>query len=50
VSGALIAAGVVGLANASGTRDLYAHTTSTDPPTLGAVGADHGGVERQPCN
>lgn len=50
VSGAFVAAGVVGLANASGTRDLFAHTTSADPVTLGAVDADHGDVERQPCN
>jgi hypothetical protein len=53
-SGLLIAAGVVGLANASGTRHLYGgdiptEETSADPPTIAAVGADHGGVERQPC-
>jgi hypothetical protein len=58
-SGALIAAGVVGLANASGTRDLYrgeitvdhpghgrspvGEATSADPVTTAAHGADHGG-------
>lgn len=55
VSGVLIATGVVGLANASGTRHLYGDdvarpTDSAEPPTVGAVRADHGGVERQPCN
>ncbi len=52
VSGLLIAAGVVGLANASGTRHLYSGETtkarSTDPATVGALGADHGLVGRQP--
>ena len=52
VSGVLIAVGVVGLANASSTRRLYrtTQTTSADPLTTGAVGADHGGVRRQPCS
>jgi hypothetical protein len=46
VSGLLIALGIVGLANASSTRRLYL----SDPLTAGTLGADHGGVERQPCS
>jgi hypothetical protein len=49
VSGVLITLGVVGLANASSTRRLY-RATSADPLTSDTLGADHGGVERQPCN
>ncbi len=54
VSGALIAVGVVGLANASGTRHLYGgdiptRAASADPAPPGTVCADHGGVGRQPC-
>lgn len=46
LSGLMIAAGVVGLANASSTRRLY--LPDSNPPAV--VGADHGGVERQSCS
>jgi hypothetical protein len=54
ISGVLIAVGIVGLANASGTRHLYGDDipsggASADPATIDAVGVDHGGVERQRC-
>ena len=35
VSGVLVAAGVVGLANAPGTQEVYAGQTATDPPHTG---------------
>jgi hypothetical protein len=55
ISGVLIAVGIVGLANASGTRHLYGGDipcggASADPATTDIVGVDHGGVGRQRCS
>jgi hypothetical protein len=54
-SGLLIVLGIVGLANASSTRHFYGgdaagEATSADSYATEPLRADHGGVERRPCN